>query len=253
MIKILVTLCLTSIALSEAGSTTYPWGYINIKTPNCKTVTETVQTELCGTTYKQDCKKVPTTQTKIEFEEACKDVPDKECKQVLKDVTNKACVTKLDEKCVDVDQVVYDVTFKDDCKDVETKICTEIAYAQIAPVLPIYGGYGGHYLKKRSDKAAAAPAVATPKCETKVDKVCTKIPVQNSKTIKVPKCTVTPKEECKDVTTKVANLECKDVTRKLCSQVPKETKVEVSIEQCSAIPQTNCQKIPQQINKQVCN
>jgi hypothetical protein len=52
--------------------------------------------------------------------------------------------------------------------------------------------------------------------------VCAQVPVNSPKTVKVPKCTLIPKEECKDITGKVPDTECKDITRKACQLVPKE-------------------------------
>lgn len=51
--QVLVTLCLTSVALSNASYQAYPWGYINMATPKCHTEWETVYTEQCATTYAQ--------------------------------------------------------------------------------------------------------------------------------------------------------------------------------------------------------
>jgi hypothetical protein len=90
-------------------------------------------------------------------------------------------------------------------------------------IAPSYGALGGHLFHKRSAEPSGYEAII-PNCTTVTEKVCSKLPVNTPKTIKVPKCSLVPKEDCKDITKQVPDTQCKDVTRKACSQVPKEVK-----------------------------
>ncbi len=92
---------------------------------------------------------------------------------------------------------------------------------------PIWGGSiapsYGHLFHKRSAEPSGYEAII-PNCTTVTEKVCSKLPVNTPKTIKVSKCSLVPKEDCKDITKQVPDTQCTDVTRKACSQVPKEVK-----------------------------
>jgi len=263
MIKVLALICLSSVALTGASYQAYPWGHISHQVPaqvlpvpaaQCHTVWETIYTEQCATTYKQECKSVPTTQTKIEEEEVCKDITEKLCEEVSKNVTEKVCITSQETKCIDVDQTHYETTIKEECKDVATQVCTPAytpihSYGPHAPIAHQVPAYP-HVARRSADAKAHGYA---PQCTTITKKVCNNIPVHTPTVVKVPSCSVEPRTECSDVVKQIPETKCNDVTKKECEKVPKEVKMEVSVEQCSAIPQTSCQKIPQEINKQVCH